>query len=201
MKNYRILGVFLVFITTNVIVYGQDFQNLQWRDAESEITDACIGDNVLISFETNNNIIDGKMIEIEVWESTNNKLMDLIKKLTGVVNNGKVELGWTVEFDEQNTETNYYNEIEENGFTILDYVFVINYQSKRYISNLLGITAWGNRQMVDERTGEPIRNMDYILMLLTPDRKDREYINGTTDDDGRIKLRNIRKIGDWRIIM
>jgi hypothetical protein len=38
-------------------------------------------------------------------------------------------------------------------------------------------------------------------MLLTPDRKDREYINGTTDDDGRIKLRNIRKIGDWRIIM
>jgi hypothetical protein len=43
--------------------------------------------------------------------------------------------------------------------------------------------------------------MEYILMLLTPDRKDREYISGKTDDDGRIKQHNIRKIGDWRIIM
>jgi hypothetical protein len=65
----------------------------------------------------------------------------------------------------------------------------------------LAITAWGNTLVTDENTGEPVRNKDYVLMLLTPDRKDREYMSGTTDDDGRIKQQNIRKIGDWRIIM
>jgi hypothetical protein len=198
MEKYKLIGIILLVL--NNIAYGQDFQNLQWKDMTSEITEACVDDTVLISFAAYG-MADGQKIEIEIWENTDDELTDLIKKLTGTVNNGKVELEWAVEFDMENRETNYYREIEEKGFTILDYVFVIDYGKVKYISKLLAITTWGNRLLIDEDTGEPIRNRDYVLMLLTPDRKDREYISGKTDNDGRIKLNNIRKIGDWRIIM
>jgi hypothetical protein len=198
MEKYKLIGIILLVF--NNIAYGQDFKNLQWKDMTSEIIEACVDDTVLISFAAYG-MADGQKIEIEIWENTDDELTDLIKKLTGTVNNGKVELEWAVEFDMENRETNYYREIEEKGFTILDYVFVIDYGEVKYISKSLAITAWGNRLLIDKNTGEPIRNKDYVLMLVTPDRKDREYISGKTDDDGRIKLNNIRKIGDWRIIM
>jgi hypothetical protein len=198
MEKYKLIGIILLML--NNIAYGQDFRNLQWKDMTSEITEACIDDIVLISFAAYG-MADGQKIEVAIWENTDDELTDLIKELTGTVNNGKVELEWVLEFDMENRETNYYREIEKKGFTILDYVFVIDYEEIKYTSKLLAITTWVNMLITDQNTGEPIRNKDYVLMLLTPDRKDREYISGTTDDDGRIKLNNIIKIGDWRIIM
>jgi hypothetical protein len=198
MKKYKLIGIILLVLHN--MAYGWDFRNLQWKDRASEITEACIDDKVVISFDAYG-AAEGQKIEIEIWENTDGKLTDLIKSVTGTVNNGKVELAWTVEFDMENKETNYYREIEKKGFTILDYVFVMDYKDVKYMSKLLAVTAWGDTLVTDKNTGEPMRNREYILMLLTPDREDREYISGKTDNNGRIKQHNLRKIGSWKIII
>jgi hypothetical protein len=110
MEKYKLIGI--IFLILNNMVYGQEFLNLQWKDVDSEISEACIDDIVVISFDTYG-LVNGQKIEMEIWENTDGELMDLIKKLTGTVNDGKVELEWTVEFDMKNMETNYYREIEE----------------------------------------------------------------------------------------
>jgi hypothetical protein len=191
--------IFLLFSFVNISgIFGQDavvFTNLQWLHDNAEITEACIYDEIKISFETQD-ISDNESLNIEIWENSDNQLTDLIEKVKGTVKNGKVEIIWTVKYDENNKDAKYYHEIQDTGYTILDYIFVVNYKNIKKNSKILEINAWGNRQIVDDKTGEVLRNRDYAL--LGPDGK---WITGKTDNDGRIILRNLRKIGEYRLII
>jgi hypothetical protein len=133
-------------------------------------------------------------VDIEVWEETDGKLMDFIAGLQGTAVNGSVELEWVVALDLDNKDTHYAREIEENGYAIIDYVFVIKHGSATVSSRPLAILAWLSNQFTDKETGEPMRNNGFAVY--GPDGK---FIFGETDDEGRAILRNLRKIGDYFI--
>jgi hypothetical protein len=59
----------------------------------------------------------------------------------------------------------------------------------------LAILGWASHLITDTK-GEPIRNKDFLLM--DPEGK---FLMGTTDDEGRATMRNLRKIGDYSFIM
>jgi len=176
--------------------YAQEsdhFFNLQWKTGENEIYEAHVGDEVTIKFETID-IPDNEIIDIEIWEKTNGKLMDFIAKLPGTVNNEIVELNWIVEFDINNKDTNYAREIKEHGYTFIDYVFVIKYNDETVSSKPLIIMSWIKQLLVEMRTREPIRNHRFFLFL-----GKEEVIEGTTTDEGYILLNRIRKIGHYKL--
>jgi hypothetical protein len=198
MNKFFIFLLILYSILYSSILYGQetfDFFNLQWINSGVEIQEAHIDDKIIIRFETRN-IPENEIIDIEVWGKMDNKLMDLIKKLHGTVKNGIVEFEWVIEFDIDNKETNYAREIEENNYAIIDYIFLVKYNNITVCSKLLAILAWIDYQVFDETTGEPIRNRDFLLY--GPDDK---FIVGTTDNEGNIKVRNLRKIGNYKFIL
>jgi hypothetical protein len=175
--------------------YAQEsdhFFNLQWKAGETEIYEAHVGDEITIKFETMD-IPDNEIIDIEIWEKTNGKLMDFIAKLPGTVNNEIVELNWIVEFDINNKDTNYAREIKEHGYTFIDYVFVIKYNDETVSSKPLIIMSWIKQLLVEMRTREPIRNHRFFLFL-----GKEEVIEGTTTEEGYILLNRIRKIGHYK---
>jgi hypothetical protein len=192
--------VLFVFLYNNS--YGQessDFFNLQWRDFQTEIDEAHVGDKIIIEFETRN-ILDNEIIDIEIWEETDGKLMDLIKKLQGTIKRSIVELEWIVEFDENNENTNYAREIEEIGYTFIDYVFLVKYEGITISSKALAISSWID-QLIVNQYGEPVRNQDFVIMILDKRTGKVESIVGKTNDEGHMIMRNLRKIGRYRLLI
>jgi hypothetical protein len=53
-----------------------------------------------------------------------------------------------------NERAHYYRDIQENGYTIIDYIFVIKYKNIRKMSNPLAVMDWIECMVVDE-AGEP----------------------------------------------
>jgi Txe/YoeB family toxin of Txe-Axe toxin-antitoxin module len=201
MKKNLIICLFLLFYFCNNIygqrtnsfvysnLYGRDkILNLQWRNEQSEIKEAHIHDQIIIRFETRN-VPDNEKIDIEIWEETDGKLMDLIDTLQGTVKNNVVEIPWKVaECDENNMNTNYAREIKEKGYTFIDFIFKIkntNIQSKS-----LAILSFVNGQAIDDKYGIPIKNHAFIFTY-----PDNEEIQVFSDENGIIKVRNIRKMG------
>jgi hypothetical protein len=190
--------IIVLFVFLNFSTYGQEaynFLDLQWKIGENEIEEAHIADEVKIKFKTIN-IPDNEIIDIEIWEKTDCKLMDFITKLQGIVINGIVELNWIIEFDENNESTNYAQEIKEKGYTFIDYVFVIKNNDIVISSGLLSIMDWIKQLVVNKETQKPIRNQRYFI--ITPDD---ETIEGYTNDKGYVILERIKKIGKYRLII
>ena len=194
--NKKIILCILLALPT--FVFGQEdaaFSNLQWQsDLHEAIDEANIDDTVVISFDAQN-IPDGSSVDVEIWEETDGKLTDFIAGLQGTVVNGSVELEWVVKLDMDNKDANYVREIEENYYTIIDYVFVVKYDNTTISSQSLAILAWASYNLVDALTKEPLRNEDFILMA--PDGK---FMIERTDDKGRAVVRNLRKIGYYTVI-
>jgi hypothetical protein len=196
MNKYLIIA-FLISLNLNAYANGiYDFSDLQWSAGENEIEEAHVGDEIIIKFNSFN-IPDDEIINIEIWEKSNGKLMDFIAELQGTVKNGIVEIPWAIELDIHDRYANYFEEIQKNGYTYIDYVFVIKYGSLALESKLLSIMEWVNQLVVDKNTKEPIKNMQYYIILRGTD----EIIEGNTGDDGRIKLYRLKKVGDYRIIL
>lgn len=169
-------------------IYGQNkFLNLQWRNEESEIAEAHVRDQIKIRFETIN-LPDNENIDIEIWEETDGKLLDLIDTLQGTVKNNVVEISWVVKYDGDNTDTYYAREIKEKGYTYIDYVFKI--KNTNIKSKPLAILSFTYSQVVDNKYGIPIRNWAFIFTY-----PDNEEIRIFSDGDGIISVRNIRKHG------
>jgi len=169
-----------------------EFNNLQWRDLQSEIKEAHIHDKITIKFETRN-IPDDEIINIEIWEKTDNVLMDFIEKLQGTVKNNRVEIHWTVGLDFNNEDANFNQEVERNGYTIIDLVFLIKHNDQTITSDLLAVLGLLNIQVLSG-TQEPQRNIE--LVVIGP-HNERRYVK--TDDDGWARIRNLRRIGDYML--
>jgi len=200
MKKNLVICLFLLFYlcnnsygqrTTEFIhsnIYGQNkFLNLQWRNEHLEIGESHVNDQIIIRFETIN-LPDNENIDIEIWEETDGNLMDLIDTLQGTVKNNIVEISWNVKFDEDKTDTNYAREIKEKGYTFIDYIFKIkntNIQSKS-----LAILSYVHIRAVDDKYGITIRNTAFIFTY-----PDNEEIRVFSDENGIIRVRNIRKRG------
>ncbi|MDR1839495.1 MAG: hypothetical protein LBQ93_07965 [Treponema sp.] len=184
--------IFFVFLSFNT--YGEEIFNLQWENNDSEINEAHINDKIIISFETEN-IPDNMSIDIEIWKKKENKLLDFIVELHGIVINNIVELDWIIEIDFNNRNTNYFQEIEEIGYSIIDLVFIIRYNNTNISSELLEVLAMFERRVIDADTGEPF--IDRPFALYTPDGK---FITGRTDNEGYARVRNLRKIGYYNLI-
>jgi hypothetical protein len=194
-KILVLIAIFAIFLPNSS--YGEEnivFFNLQWRNLDTKINEAHIGDRILINFETEN-IFDNMIIDIEIWRKKDGELIDFIKKLQGTVKNHSVELDWVVEFDENNENTNYFREIKETGYAIIDYVFVIKFNNENIYSNILEILARFERRITDAKTGEPLGNREFALYS-----PDGQFIFGTTDNEGYARVNNIRKIGYYNLI-
>jgi hypothetical protein len=198
MKRNKFLIV-LIFTFLNLNAYGSgiyNFSGLQWNNGENEIEEAHVGDEIIIKFAVLN-IPDGETINIEIWENSNENLMDFIDELQGTVKNGIIEILWTVELDLNDDDAYYYHDIKENGFTYIDYVFVIKYKDLTIQSKLLSVMTWINQLIIDKNTKEPVRNTQFFVILMGDD----DIIEGYTDDEGRIKVYNLKKVGNYKLII
>ncbi|MDR0567848.1 MAG: hypothetical protein LBG87_01395 [Spirochaetaceae bacterium] len=172
-----------------------EFFNLQWRNSKTEISEAHVDESITIKF-TAKNVPDNEIIDVEIWEQTDGELMDFINTLHGTVKRGVVELDWVIEFDIHNQDTHYAREIAENGYTTIDYVFLIKHKDVAVSSKPLAILSWVYFLFLDERTEEPIRNSQF--MLYAPDGASTIH---TTDAEGYAKIMNLRKAGQYRVTM
>ena len=198
-----IIAVFVVFMPLVVtgcrslekeaveeIIVG--FSNLQWRDFQSEIKEAHLYDKIIITFETKN-IPENEIIDIEIWEKTDTVLMDFVAALQGTVKNNAVEIHWIVGLDFNNTEANFNQEIENNGYTIIDLVFLIKHNDQVISSDLLAVLGLMNIHVLSN-THEPRQNIE--LIVVGP-HNERIYVR--TDNDGWARIRNLRRIGDYMV--
>ena len=195
-KSYIIASILLLFFLNNILAQEKfEFHNLQWRDGEIVINEAHLDDQVFITFETRN-IPDNEVVDIEIWVKTNGELVDFVSLTQGSVRNGIVNIEWTVELPMNNVNANYVREIEENGYTIVDFAFLIRNNNLIFVSGLLEIYDWFDYEIINDTTGEPIPNSDFLI--LGPDGK---FMPGTTNDEGRAIMRNLRRIGNYTFIM
>ncbi|MDR2941609.1 MAG: hypothetical protein LBV17_03355, partial [Treponema sp.] len=94
--------------------------------------------------------------------------------------NGEVEIPWKVEYHEDNDDSSSAREIEEQGWTVPEYFFVVEYGGVKSIeSKLLYTRDWIHKRLIDESTDEALANIKYTLFL-----SDGSTIKGTTDENG-----------------
>jgi hypothetical protein len=182
---------FTVLIALHSNGYGQEsynFFNLQWTDAGAEIEEAHISDEIKIRFETKG-LPEDEIVCIEIWEQTDDKLMDLINVLHGTVKDGIVEIAWVVEFDKDNKDTHYAREIEERGYAIIDYVFLIKYNDVSISSKPLAILGFLYMQAFNEKGGDLARNAAFSII-----NAENERFLVKSDSGGYMLIRNLRKI-------
>jgi hypothetical protein len=193
----RVITFFVIFILSNNISCrkeekkAHEYLNLQWRNSQTEINECSIDDQIIIKFNTKN-IPENEIIEVEIWEQTDNKLMDLIIKLQGTVKNDTVEIIWILDVDFNNKNTYYNREIDEKNYTLIDYVFLIRNGDEIVSSHLLAVTRNIDIFVGYESSRKPLRNAEYFLIA-----PDKEYIYGKTDDGGYARIKNLRKMGNY----
>jgi hypothetical protein len=190
MKKTLIIGLFLSFLSyTNS--YGQgasEFFNLQWRNGYYEIEEAHEHDEIAIRFETRN-IPDNEKVDIEIWYTKGGILMDMIDNLDGTIKNNVIEINWVVEFNRNNRDTNYAREIEEIGYAIIDYIFIVKYNNINVYSKPLAILSFVYMQVFDFNDNKPIK-----YSILTFINSDGEIIKVESDENGYVLIKNIRRI-------
>jgi hypothetical protein len=175
---------------------GPEFRKLIWKKDGKEISEALVDDEVSLYCEVKN-IADGEKVKFSIFEQGASK-DDPVEEVTGTVSDGKVEAPWKVVYKCEEGSS-VAEELEEQGYTIPDYCFVAQYngvesaeQSKELIlQNVI------RKQLVDDKTGETLPNMEYTITLT-----DDSVISGTTDNDGyieKIRLKHFAKIAEIEI--
>ena len=183
-----------ILLLCDLSLFGEDaseFFNLQWKNSDAEIHEAHIGESITIQFETEN-MPDDEILSIEIWGKTENGAVDIIDSLQGIVKNNIVAIDWVVKLDLDNADAHYAHEIKNNGYTIIDYFFVIKHDEIFNSSEPLEIFDLFCHLFVNKTTREPLRNMDFVL-------RGPEIIPGTTNDEG-YGIIKLRKIGEYSVI-
>jgi len=163
---------------------GPEFRGLVWKKEGKTISEALVDDDVMMCFEVKN-IDDGETVNVTIWEHDADGEHDEIKKMSGEVKDGRVEIPWKVEYHADDDDSNCAEEIEKYGFTVPEYFFVAEYggvESKEEPPKLLNAKGWVRRQLKEEETGEIWANRKYILVL-----PDNSRIEGETNENGYVE--------------
>jgi hypothetical protein len=178
--------IILIFLPFSIYPYDPPpfFNDLLWRNDEEIITNGIVEDHVSITCNTVN-IKDGEYVMVYIWE-LNEHNNDLVCELETAVENNKINIEWEIDFDE-NICLNSKWEIEENDFTIPQYVFEIRYKNyKSIFSNILNVRTFIERQIVYEGSKLIAANRKYRIIC-----GDDTRIDGTTTADGYIIQRDV----------
>jgi hypothetical protein len=169
-----------VFAQTNT---GVEITNLLWKMNDAVISDACVKDNVRITFDTAHIPWNGRLT-VCIFEKNDNGMDDLVTEITCPAKEYNA-LHWAVEFDETGNTTSA-KELKENGFTIPEYYFIVTcgeYTSGK--SNSIKVYGSIDIKLVDETTKKVLSNRPYRIYFGNGTKHE-----GTSDGDGRIVVRN-----------
>ena len=85
--------------------------------------------------------------------------------------------------------------MEEKGYTLPEYAFTVECDGvKSEESGQLDVMGWIKKQFKYKKTGKPLANMNFTIYLL-----DGSEINGTTDSDGIVDVKDL-KMGEYFIV-
>jgi hypothetical protein len=156
-------------------------KNLKWLLDESEITEALVDDEVVLSVEVQD-IADKETVELEIWENDEDNEHDFVEKVKGKVKGGKVEVPWKVKYMADDDDSTSGQELTEKGYTLPEYHFIAHYKDVESIkSNILEVRGWIKKQILYAGTKQSIANKKYTLYL-----PDNTKVHGETDSNGFI---------------
>ena len=174
---------------------GPEFRSLKWKKGGKEIAEALVDDKISLYCDVKN-IADGETVKFSIFEQGENK-DDPIDEVEGEVKNGEVEVPWEVVY-KGGEGSNCAEELEEQGWTLPDYYFVVEYGGvESDQGKVLEVKNIVHKRLVDSKTGESLSNTEYTV-ILTGDG----ILSGTTDADGyieKIQLKHFVKITEIRI--
>jgi hypothetical protein len=162
---------------------GLEITDLVWKMNGAVISEACVKDEVRITFNTVP-ISRNDKLTIRVFEKNDGGGDDLVAEIICPAKENNA-IPWAVEFDETGTTTST-KELEENGFTIPEYYFTIargEYTSEK--SNIIKVYGFIDIKLVDETTKKVLSNRPYRIYFT-----DTTTYEGISDEDGRIFVRN-----------
>ena len=169
--------------------------NLKWMKNGKQVTKALVGDKVKMTADVKD-IDDGKWAKITIYEKDYDNENDYIGRKSAQVKNSKIEFEWEVEYHEDTDDVNSAQEQEEKGYTLPEYIFVIDAKSpevKSGDSPVLEVKGWIKTKLINEGNSEVFANTEFILRY--PDGSEEE---GTTDESGYIEKKNL-KLGKYYI--
>ena len=149
---------------------------------------------MLICAETSG-IADGTSVKIKIVEKDDDGNDDDVATISGTVKSGKIECKWKVIYTADEDDSNSQKEKEEKGYTLPEYAFIVECDGiVSEESGKLDVMGWIRTQFKNKRTGEIMANRGYVIYLI-----DGSRINGKTDENGFVNLKNLKK-GDYFII-
>ena len=149
---------------------------------------------MLICAETSG-ISDGTSVKIKIVEKDDDGNDDDVATISGTVKGGKIECKWKVIYTADDDDSNSQKEKEEKGYTLPEYAFIVECDGiVSEESGKLDVMGWIRTQFKNKRTGEIMANRGYVIYLI-----DGSRINGKTDENGFVNLKNLKK-GDYFII-
>lgn len=183
--------------------------NLQWKNSEGQVINEALVDDMVKMTADVTDIGENQAVKISIYEKdegqgqgqdqeqeqgqnenqTGEEQDDFIKSVTGKVKNKKIEFSWKVEYHEDTDDEESEQEQQDKGYTLPEYVFVIEYESEDITtekSPLLQVKDWREVQLLDE-AGEPMANEKYTLY----DINDNEIDSGSLDGEGFIRIEGI----------
>ena len=169
--------------------------NPQWKNSDGEtINKVLVDDEVLICADTSG-IADGTSVKIKIVEKDDDGNDDDVATISGTVKGGKIECKWKVIYTADDDDSNSQKEKEEKGYTLPEYAFIVECDGiVSEESGKLDVMGWIRTQFKNKRTGEIMANRGYVIYLI-----DGSRINGKTDENGFVNLKNLKK-GDYFII-
>ena len=169
--------------------------NPRWENADGQtITKALVGDEVYLCADVTD-IDEGATATIRIVEKDDDGNDDDLATLTDKVQDGKIRCDWKVVYTEDNDDTESQKEMEEKGYTLPEYAFTVECDGvKSEESGQLDVMGWIKKQFKYKKTGKPLANMNFTIYLL-----DGSEINGTTDSDGIVDVKDL-KMGEYFIV-
>ena len=169
--------------------------NPRWEDENGRtLTKALVGDEVFLCADVTD-IADGATAKINIVEKDDDGNDDFVAELSTSVQEGKIRRKWKVIYTEDTDDTESQKEMEEKGYTLPEYAFTVECDGiVSEESGKLDVMGWIRTQFKNKRTGEIMANRGYVIYLI-----DGSRINGKTDENGFVNLKNLKK-GDYFII-
>jgi hypothetical protein len=165
------------------------FSELYWKFGGEIIKESIVDDDVSITFNTRN-LPEDSDITITILEK-NYGLEDNVVDILEITSKNDIIANWTINFDE-NKCRNSSTEIQENGYTIPEYCFVVKYgKYSSEESNIIKIKSWVKGKSYDDKLNITWGRNQKVTLIFG----DGSEITTTSDNDGNVYVRDI-PIGD-----